>query len=88
MVDYGKTRSTVKPPEIEITETKVFIASEITTVTEDGADEQQGFTGYEYNLAEYGKDEYIKLQAEKSKTLETELTETQEAIAEVYELMN
>lgn len=87
MIDYGKQRSTVKPIEIELTESKVFVASNITTIEEPGTDEQQGFIGFEFNLKEYSKDEYIKIQAERNVTLENEVIATQMALCEVYELM-
>ena len=32
MIDYGKQRSTVKPDGLEITETKVFVYSDIEEV--------------------------------------------------------
>ena len=50
MIDYGKQRSTVKPDGLEITETKVFVYSDIEEVDESGNDEQPGFAGYEFNL--------------------------------------
>lgn len=70
MKEYGKQRSTVKPLELELTETKVFVNSDIVQVNEPGTDEQPGFTGYEFTLTEYEKDEYIKLQAEKNESLQ------------------
>lgn len=69
MIDYGKQRSTVKPLELELTETRVFVASDITPVNEPGTEEQPGFVGYEFGLVEYGKDEYIKLQFENNNEL-------------------
>lgn len=87
MIDYGKQKSTVRPEELELTETKVFISSNIEEVSEPGTDEQPGFTGYEFNLIEYDKDEYIKMQAEKSADLENEITQAQVAMCEIYEMM-
>lgn len=87
MIDYGKQRSTVKPDELEITETKVFIYSDVEEVNESGRDEQPGFSGYEFNLTEYNKDEYIKIQAEKNAELEEEITQAQVAMCEIYEMM-
>ena len=87
MIDYGKQKSTVKPDELELTESKVFVSSNITEVNEPGMDEQSGFSGYEFDLIEYDKDEYIKIQAEKNSALENEVTATQLALCEVYELM-
>lgn len=86
MIDHGKQRSTVKPLEIELTESKVFVASNIAPIEEPGTDEQQGFTGFEFDLVEYSKDEYIKAQAEKNAALEAQVTDTQLALCEVYEL--
>lgn len=87
MIDYGTQQSTVKPLELELTETKVFVASNITPVDEPGTEDQPGFTGYEFNLVEYDKDEYMKLQTEKNASLEQQVTDTQIALCEVYELM-
>ena len=87
MIDYGKQRSTVRPDELELTETKVFISSNIKEVNESGTDEQSGFTGYEFDLLEYDKDEYIKMQAEKSADLENQITQAQVAMCEIYEMM-
>ncbi len=87
MIDYGKQKSTVEPQELELTETKVFVASNITPIDEPGTEEQPGFTGYEFDLVEYDKDEYIKLQAEKNDELEVQLTQTQIAMCEVYEML-
>ena len=87
MIDYGKQRSTVEPLELELTETKVFVSSNIIPVNEPGTEHQPGFAGYEFNLVEYTKDEYIKIQAEKNEELEQQMTDTQLALCEVYELM-
>lgn len=80
MIDYGKQKSTVRPEELELTETKVFVSSNVTEVNEDETDGQQGFTGYEFDLIEYDKDEYIKIQAEKNESLQNQVEVTQEAL--------
>ena len=87
MIDYGKQRSTVQPLELELTETKVFVASNISPVNEPGTDDQPGFIGFEFDLTEYSKDEYIKLQSEKNSELEKNLTDTQVALCGVYEML-
>ena len=87
MIDYGKQKSTVRPEELELTETKVFVNSNITEVNEDETDGQPGFTGYEFDLIEYTKDEYIKIQAEKNVALEQQVTDTQLALCDVYEML-
>ena len=40
---------------------------------------------YVYDEVQYTKDEYIQIIAEKNETLERDLTDTQLAIAEIYE---
>lgn len=87
MIEYGKQRSTVKPLELELTETKVFVASNIAPVNEPGTDEQPEFVGFEFDLTEYSKDEYIKLQAERNADLEKQIDDTGIALCEVYEML-
>lgn len=87
MIDYGKQRSTVEPLELELTETRVFVSSNIIPVNEPGTEEQPGFVGWEFDLIEYTKDEYIKIQAEKNADLENEITQAQLAMCEIYEMM-
>lgn len=40
---------------------------------------------YVYDEIQYTKDEYIKIISEKNETLESELTETQLALCDIYE---
>ena len=87
MIDYGKQKSTVRPEELELKETKVFVSSNITEVNEDETDGQPGFTGYEFDLIEYDKDEYIRHMAELNASLDAQMTETQLALCDVYELI-
>lgn len=87
MIDLGTTFSTVKPSAVDIKETKVFVASDITEVHEEGNDGQPGFDGYSYNLKEYDKDEYIKLIQDKNTELEDETTQVQIALTKVYEMI-
>lgn len=87
MIDYGTQRSTVEPLELELTETKVFVASDITPVNEPDTDEQPSFIGFEFQLVEYEKDEYIKMIDEKNKSLETQVDNTMIALCEIYETM-
>lgn len=87
MINYEKQRSTVKPEELELTETKAFVSSNVKEVNEPETDGQPGFTGYEFDLIEYDKDEYIKIQAEKNTDLENEITQAQVAMCEIYEML-
>lgn len=44
-------------------------------------------TQYQYDEYQYTKDEYIKLLSEKNELLESQLTDTQLALLEIYEGM-
>lgn len=85
MKDYGLTRSTVEPQEVEITETKVFVATDIHPVTIVIEDNET--TEYEFNLVEYDKDDYIKIISNKNTELERQMTDTQLALCDVYEAL-
>ena len=71
----------------QIDDYSVWIAENITPVTEAGTDEQPGFTGYEYDLTQYTKDEYIKMIDDRNASLEDQMTQAQEAMCEIYEMM-
>lgn len=87
MKNYGRQRSTVEPLAVEITETKVFVANNVSEINETGTEEDPGFVGFEFELLEYEKDEYIKLQADKNAELEASLTDTQLALCDIYEMI-
>ena len=71
MKNYGKVQSSTQPLAIEFKETKVFVASNIETFTQNlGGYEENG---YIYDYVEYGKDEYIQLLSQQSQRLEEEL---------------
>ena len=60
----------------------VYVHSNIKQVeTDDGSEI------YEYNEMQYTKDEYIHLLSEKNTSLEKEITSTQLALCDVYELL-
>lgn len=87
MKEYGKVRSTKQPEQKVIDDYSVWVAANITPVTEAGTDEQPGFTGYEYDLTQYTKDEYIKMIDDRNTSLEDQMTQAQEAMCEIYEMM-
>lgn len=62
MIEHGKTQSTIKPTAIEIDEYSVWVAENITEITKEND------VLYEYDLAQYTKDEYIKLLVERDLT--------------------
>ena len=77
MTVYDKVRSTVKPDAVKIDEYSVWVAEDIRQ------------TGGElvYTLTQYEKDEYIKLMVDKNAALEEQLTDTQLALCDVYEMI-
>lgn len=86
MKDFGKTRSTVKPDAVVIDDNSVWVHTDIKEVHES-VGEDQSFDGYEFNMIQYEKDEYILMMSEKNSELEKQVTDTQLALCEVYELL-
>lgn len=62
MVDYGKVRSTVKPEPIVIDDFSVWQHTDIQEISENVGEENE-FVGYEYNMIQFTKDEFILKQA-------------------------
>lgn len=85
MKNYGLQRSAVEPKAVEITEIKVFVATDIEQVTLTM--NEQEVQEYQFNLVEYDKDEYIKIISEKNEELEQQMTDTQLALCDVYEML-
>ena len=80
MKQYQKVRSVQQPETKVIDDFSVWVAENITPVSETGTDEQPGFEGYEYELTQYTKDEYIKMIDDKNAALGKQLETTQEAV--------
>jgi hypothetical protein len=85
MINHGRVQSTVKPKEIEIDEHSVWENKDISEMTV--TDENGEHTEYEFNQTQYTKDEYIMLLNENNRELANELTDTQLALCDVYELI-
>ena len=85
MVNHGTVRSSDRPERADIKETLVFTAEDIHEI--EVADDQGTHTEYEFTLTEYSKDEYIKLMAEHSESLEFQLTDAQLALCDIYEAL-
>lgn len=81
---FKNVRSGVQPEQKVIDDFSVWIASDIQPVKETG---DPGFEGWEYTLTQYDKDEYIKMMDDRNASLEADLTDTQLALAELYESM-
>lgn len=73
MTNYGIVKGFTRPKSIEVTNTTVYIASNIKPYTDDN-----GAEGYQYNYVGYTKDEYIEY-------LHDALVDTQLALLEVME---
>lgn len=89
MKELGTQTSTVKPKEVEIYETVVFVASNITEITKNTgfAESNQEFHGWQFDLVEYDKNEYIQLLQERNVALSTQLDDTQIALCDIYEML-
>ena len=85
MIEHGKVKSTVAPEPLVIDEVNVLVHSNIVPVEEVVGEET--FKGFEYDMIQYDKDEYIRIMAEQNKTLGSQMTETQLALIEIYEGM-
>ena len=85
MIDHGKVRSTVRPEAKVIDEYSVWINTEIQEVEVNFGDNIH--TEYEFNQIRYSKDEYIEMIDNRNAQLESQVTDTQLALVEVYEMM-
>lgn len=77
MTDYGIVKSAVKPEEKVVDEYSVWVNTDVTQTAD----------GWEYHMMQYSKDEFLALMDEKSDALEEQLTDTQLALCDVYEMI-
>ena len=86
---FENVHSMTKPLNKVIDEYSVYINTDIKEVTvEHGVEPwKTTCTEYEFNQTQYTKDEYIKLIDDRNEELEAQVTDTQLALCEVYELM-
>jgi hypothetical protein len=85
MINYGRTQSTERPDPVEIRDTMVFVASNITEIfvpMEDGVMVQ-----YEFDLVGYDKNEYLKMMIDAEADMNAQLLDAQLALCELYEMM-
>lgn len=85
MIDYGTVRSSVSPDPIVIDDHSVWVHADIRPYTEQT--DQGEEKGFEYTMKRYEKDEYIRMMDEKNADLEDQVTSTQIALCDVYEMM-
>ena len=66
MKNHGRVKSTVKPNAINVDEFHVWVHSNIIPITEPGTDGEDGggFEGFEFNMVQYTKDEWIQFVSE------------------------
>lgn len=87
MIDKGIVRgseSQAKPLIVGVD--TVYVHTNIEQVKTDA--EGNAVEGlYQYNEVQYDKDEYIQLMSEKNTALEAEITSTQLALCDVYEML-
>lgn len=72
MINYGIVKSTFEPTAVEYKGDNVLIASNIESYTFQDKDNNT-IHGYQYNLIQYTKDEYLQMALNKIATLEDEL---------------
>ncbi|MBA9087461.1 hypothetical protein FHR92_003946 [Fontibacillus solani] len=85
MIEHGKVKSTIEPEPITVDEHSVWVCSNIVPVEEISGEDT--FSGFEYDMVQYSKDEYIKIINDKNQSLEAQLTDVQLALVEIYEGM-
>lgn len=86
MIDYGTVKSSVCPEPMVIDEFSVWINTNIEESTETGADGEE-IKGFQYQMIQYTKDEYIQMMVEKNQKTDQQVTEAQLALIELYEMM-
>ena len=88
MIDKGIVRgskSQAKPLIVGVD--TVYVHTNITRIETD-ADGKKIDGLYQYNEVQYDKDEYIRLMSEKNEALEEQMTQAQEAMCEIYEMLS
>lgn len=84
MKDVGIVQgSEAQAKDIIISVDTVYVHSDIKKVQKK---DEKDPDVWEYHEIQYDKDEYIELIAEKNKTLEKQVTDTQLALTELYEM--
>lgn len=79
MINHGNVQSTVKPQPYEVTTENVWVAENIQEVKTDD------FEGFSYDLTQYSLQEYTLNSIESRVAMEKLLTDTQVAMAEIFE---
>lgn len=75
MISHGKVQSTIKPKALEIDENSVWVAENVNVVS------TTDFEGFEYDLTQYMKDEYIQILDERDKMKSDAILELSDMVA-------
>lgn len=65
---YEPTYSSIEPPKIDITTTKVFLATNVQEIEREVEDMVEHC--YQYTLTEYDKDEYLAILSQNQQDIE------------------
>jgi len=87
MIDYGRTRSTIEPDPIIIDELSVWKHTNITEITVQEIESKSSHIEYEFDMIQYSKDEYLGMMIDQNTDLENQLTDTELALVELYEMI-
>ena len=77
MKTYNFIYSTTEPPKIDITATKVFLATDVKEIEREVEDTIEHC--YQYTLTEYDKDEYLAILSQNQQDIEALQEELQAA---------
>ena len=69
MKEFKKVRSTALPEALAVDDSSAWICENIIEIAEEE------FQGFEYDMFQYGKDEYIHLMAESNNALRADLSD-------------
>ena len=87
MIDCGYvTGSKEQAVELIVGIDTVYVHDDIQLLKKEG-EHGNPVEVYQYHEVQYDKDEYIKVMSEKNSKLENQLTDTQLALCDVYELI-
>lgn len=82
MKDFGIVESAVQPEPLVIDEISVWVHTDIAPVQRDD------FSGFTYHMVQYGKEEYIRQINDRLASANSQITDLQVALCELYEGVN
>ncbi len=85
MKNHGLVKSTTEPQALVVDDESVWVAENVTPVKEEAAEGEQALEGYEYQLHQYSKDEYILLLDQRDKNKSDAILELSEIVAGMME---